>query len=290
MQDVGITLVTPTRDRAEAFALCVHWMSRQTYRQRGPVQWVVVDDGDRPVEEALLERARSWGWTVDYIRRPVTENICTLQDNLIAALEVVRGDALLIIEDDEFYSPIYIEEMLWRLEGVNLVGEGNARYYNIRDRRWDIYSNMAHACLCRTGLKRVLYPLLREAARASKASQNTHVDIQLWALPPPPPPPEPPPGVNRQRFGPLGQLLPPEKSNRPIVPQIVLPQAVRSIFSNRSLSVGIKGMPGRGGLGGGHRIQTMPNHDASWDKLVEWLGSDARSYMDIANRMGWKPL
>ena len=72
MPDVVVSLVTPTRDRPEAFNLCVHWMSRQTYRQLGPIQWVVVDDGDRPVDQALLERARSWGWTIDYIRRAPT--------------------------------------------------------------------------------------------------------------------------------------------------------------------------------------------------------------------------
>lgn len=275
MPDVEVSLVTPTRDRPEAFELCIEWMSRQTYRQRGPVQWIVVDDGDKAVDQALLERARSWGWTVDYIRRASTTEPCTLQDNLLAALNIIRGDGLLIVEDDEWYAPQYMEEMFWRLESSSLVGECNARYYNVRERRWNIAMNTDHVCLCRTGLRHPLYPLLSECARSSKRDGDVFVDLRLWATPGKP---QLPPAINRRppSPGPSGTPSP-------------YPPPVKSIFSNRLLSVGIKGMPGRSGLGSGHRLNSLSQCDPAWDKLIEWIGSDARYYINLANRLSWKP-
>lgn len=286
MSEVGLSLVTPTRDRPEAFELCIHWMSRQTYRD--PIQWIIVDDGDHPVDPNLLVVARSWkDWTIDYIRRAPTSDPCTLQDNLLAALEVVRSDKLLIIEDDEFYSPLYLEEMAWRLEVANLVGECNARYYNVRERRWEIQPNITHACLCRTGLKRPIYDLFLESIRSSKRDKDVYVDIRLWALPPAPRVPIL--VLRKPKFGALGELLPePPPPTVPTLPPV--PQALRTLFSNRGISIGIKGMPGRGGLGAGHRNKSLSERDSSWAKLIEWIGPDARIYMEMANRLGWKPL
>ena len=199
----------------------------------------------------------------------------------------MRGDKLIIIEDDEFYSPLYLEEMAWRLEVANLVGECNARYYNVRDRRWEIQPNVAHACLCRTGLKRPIYNLFSECVHSSKKDKDVYVDIRLWALPPAPPVRSSPP--KKLRFGPLGELLPePPPPTEPTLPPV--PQALRTLFSNRGLSIGIKGMPGRGGLGAGHRNKSLSERDSSWAKLIEWIGPDARIYMEMANRMGWKAL
>ena len=39
----GVTLITPTGYRPEAFGLCIEYVWRQTYN--GPLQWIVVDDG-----------------------------------------------------------------------------------------------------------------------------------------------------------------------------------------------------------------------------------------------------
>jgi glycosyltransferase involved in cell wall biosynthesis len=253
MPDIEVSLVTPTRDRPEAFALCIEWMSRQTYRHRGPVQWIVIDDGDKPVDLDLIERAREWkNWTVDYVRRPATKDPCTLQDNLLAALEIVRGDGLCVIEDDEWYAPHYLEEMFWRMEASTLVGECNARYYSVRERRWNIAMNTDHVCLCRTGLRRPLYPILAECARSSKREKDVFVDLRLWRT-------QGKPGLLKQ------------------------------IFSNRLLSVGIKGMPGRGGLGSGHRLNSLSQRDPAWSKLIEWIGPDARYYMNLAEALHWKP-
>ena len=83
----GITLITPTCNRPEAFALCEYWMSRQTYS--GEIQWIVVDDG---TESICPTRGQS------YIRRsPNTGNEHSLKDNLRDSLIHAQYDKILII-------------------------------------------------------------------------------------------------------------------------------------------------------------------------------------------------
>lgn len=40
-----MTLITPTGVRPKAWSICERLMARQTYD--GPVQWVIVDDGQQ---------------------------------------------------------------------------------------------------------------------------------------------------------------------------------------------------------------------------------------------------
>jgi len=280
-----VTLITTTRDRPEAFALCAHWMSRQTFR--GQVQWVVVDDGDQPVETSHLERAATWpGWTVKHLRREPSAAACTLQDNLIAAVRSVEGPKVLIVEDDDYYSPLYLEEMIWRLNSTDLVGEMHAKYYNVRDRRWESAENTYHACLCRTGFKANLLNQLEAAARKSKTEGDPYVDLRLWKVSQQAQPVTP---TNENMWH--NPAMPQPIARQPLVVSrtVGLPGAIAGkLFSRRGLSVGIKGMPGRGGLGNGHAAGALKNADPGWEKLIEWLGSDAHMYMDLAARLNWR--
>jgi glycosyltransferase involved in cell wall biosynthesis len=47
------------------------------------------------------------------------------------------------------------------------------------------------------------------------------------------------------------------------------------------LSVGIKGIPGRGGIGAGHRLQEKHARDADWSVLRQWIGEDADVYQNL---------
>jgi hypothetical protein len=55
----------------------------------------------------------------------------------------------------------------------------------------------------------------------------------------------------------------------------------------RALCVGIKGMPGRNGIGMGHRMGGKKKHytmqvDSTWQILKKWIGeSDAQFYIDL---------
>ena len=71
---------------------------------------------------------------------------------LLSAALAAGAKLILIIEDDEWYSPYYVEKMVELLQHWPLVGEGKAKYYCIKNRTWRIYDNIDHACLCRTGM------------------------------------------------------------------------------------------------------------------------------------------
>ena len=236
----NISIITPTRDRAAAFALCVRWMRRQKYD--GLVQWIVVDDGDAP---AVLQPIGSW--TIDYARRSPSSDVCTLQDNLLEALQRVDAPKILIMEDDEWYSPEYVAQMSSALDWADLVGEKNARYYNVGSRRWHQAEGGTGASLCRTGLCSPLLGALADCAKASKASGDVAVDLRLWH--------------DQARAG------------------VALPC--------RGLSVAIKGMPGRGGLGKNHRWDAFSNRDPNLQVLSRWVGApDAQLYAPFLDPQG----
>lgn len=161
----GVTLITPTGDRREAFELCELWMSRQTYR--GPLQWIVVDDG---VTSTPATRSQQ------YIRR-TPQAWHTLTDNLRAALPLVRHDKILIIEDDEWYHPQYIERMSDWLEPDQLTGTGIARYYWPRETRYREFPHHTHASLCRTGFRSELIPAVLDCCK----TRDPSVDLRLWS-------------------------------------------------------------------------------------------------------------
>lgn len=292
-----VCLVTPTRDRPQAFALCVRWMSRQTFR--GTVQWIVVDDGDAPVDEPLLKDGAAWpifGWKIDYVRREPSQAVSTLQDNMLAALARVDAPKLLVIEDDEHYAPIYVEEMVWRLGRADMLGESNARYYNVRERRWGIMSNSKHASLCRTGLTQALYGALEKAARDAKQEGDPFIDLRLWGankddanIPGPPTQKN----AHQYMWGRVAvHLKQPQKKPQAETgfSSLAPSNSVRTLFAARGISIGIKGMPGRGGLGRAHAQRAFANADPAWQKLIEWIGPDAQPYIELAEASGWKAL
>jgi GT2 family glycosyltransferase/SAM-dependent methyltransferase len=164
---VDLTLITPTGDRPEAFALCERWMAHQRFA--GTIQWIVVDDGRQPTAckagQLLLRR------------EPVaTDPPHTLAANLRTALPHVRGRRVLIIEDDDYYGPGYLATMTRWLEVADLVGEVGAKYYDLRF-GWRQFHEHTHASLCRTGFTRAVLPALA----ALIGQDDPSVDQRLWA-------------------------------------------------------------------------------------------------------------
>lgn len=161
----GVTLITPTGDRPVSFALCEHWMRRQTYR--GPVQWIVTDDGSVPTTVTAGQ---------EYHRLPPRKgNTHTLPRNLRHALARVRHDKLLIIEDDDWYAADYVEKQVARLDVAPMVGASFARYYWPRLARFREFPDHPHASLCRTGIRREHFG---DLLRCTDGNQS--VDLRLW--------------------------------------------------------------------------------------------------------------
>lgn len=226
-----ISLITCTGTRPEAFALCEKWMGRQTAFKVFPFEWIVVDDGPVPINCTM-------GQT--YVRGPKQweEGINTHRYNMDAALEKVRGDYIFVIEDDDFYTPEYIETMIDLMRFVPVVGEGTAKYYNLKIPGYKEMRNREHASLCQTALRSTHKDLLYKAVH----SGELYFDIHLW--------------------------------------RTVIDSKIPSILVNdTALCIGMKGLPGRTGIGAGHKKEKRDYYlDAGGRKLKEWLGSDAQYY------------
>jgi glycosyltransferase involved in cell wall biosynthesis len=225
-----VTLITPTGSRPEAFKRCEEYMARQTYR--GPIQWIIVDDGDIPTQITP-------GPQKEYYRATELwrEGINTQRPNMNLAMSKVKGDFIFVIEDDDWYHPEYLQTYVSLLEQFPLVGEGKADYYNVASQGYKQIDNYYHASLCQTGMRKELLPKLYNAVN----SGQLYFDIQFWNT-------------------------------------CAGDHTQRALFMDKKLLVGIKGMPGRGGIGVGHRTKDCM-YDPEWRILKSWIGeTDAKFY------------
>jgi glycosyltransferase involved in cell wall biosynthesis len=166
-----LTVITPTRDRPAAFSLCRRWMASQTFR--GSIQWIVVDDGDIPIDSARLS---------DYIRRPPSVQRNTLPGNLKEAILRTKSDRIVFVEDDDYYAPGYLAMMAERLKKECVLGEIAGRYYNVKMRRPHTGSETSFSSLCRTGFRKEATQLILKAVEETERAGDVSVDKRFWAL------------------------------------------------------------------------------------------------------------
>lgn len=163
-----ITVITPTADRPAAWPLAERWMARQTVK---PDQWIVADDGVAPAPLTM-------GQT--HIRRERKETGgASLAMNLLAAIPAVRGDVVVIMEDDDFYRANHIEVCATRLQNHRAVGCRWLNYYNLKMRAWRRMKNSC-AALCNTAFRADCLPMLERAAIDAMAAGIYHVDRLFW--------------------------------------------------------------------------------------------------------------
>lgn len=224
-----LTLLTATGARHKAWAICERLMAAQTYA--GPVRWIIVDDGQQP-QPVTFQRE---GWELVLIRPApfwrAGQN--TQARNLLKGLAAVGSDdRLVIIEDDDWYASDWLATAAAMLDRAELVGEPQARYYNIALRRGRQLRNNGHASLCSTAMHGEALATFRAVCRRSEK----FIDLDLW---------------KRARS--------------------------RHLFGGHRV-VGIKGLPGRDGIGMGHRDDFTGKDDQDGALLRAWVGDDARLY------------
>jgi len=230
-----LTLITPTGDRPLAFALCQNWIRKQTLQ---PNQWIVVDDGKVPLKPYV---------PMQYVRRePQPDDPKhTLVLNLKTAMPLIKGDKIMIIEDDEYYAPEYLEEMACRLNQHEIVGIGRSRYYHLPSGNYSRLPNITQASFAEMAFRSSFLPEFKKFLNGGQ-----YIDIIIWR------------NIDKKR---------------------------RFVFidNGKPLYVGMKGMPGRHGIGGGHdknhRIYRCHHCDESRKILNSWIpDKDAcNTYMDI---------
>lgn len=238
-----ISLITPTGGRPEAFNLCEHWISQQTVK---PDEWIVVDDYPEATKTSMNQKV---------IRRePFWKNKeMTLPINLAMGIMAATGDIIFVIEDDDWYSSNYIESMIKKIQNFDLVGEGLAKYYNIKTNFYYIHNNLNHAGLFQTVFKKEISKEIINLILSNK--NEKYIDGLIWKF------------INRNK----------------------------KIFISKSpLSIGIKGLPGRMGIGYFHTENSCKNFvgttklgvgkkDLSpFETLKVWIGDkDVKKYYSL---------
>lgn len=169
----------------------------------------------------------------------------SLAGNILAALPHAIGDMIVIIEHDDYYAPNHLEVCAEYLQaGAWACGSGTLRYYNLPNRCWRVMKNNGSA-LCNTALTREALPHLEAAAQTAFEQNIIGLDGNFW-----------------RRMAAVGAPC---------------------VVHGTNTVVGIKGLPGRAGLGIGHRPK--PHQwvkDRNWQRLRIWLGdADAQNYINI---------
>ena len=234
-----LTLLTATGCRPVAWATCERWMMAQTYK--GPVRWVIVDDGEEPQPVTFARE----GWTLEVIRPlPYWSGKNTQARNLREGMKVIADDArLAIVEDDDYYAPDWLDTVDHRLGPDILFGESHTRYYSLPRMTCREMRNDSHASLCATAMHGKAVSCFRAAVDRG----DKFIDLDLW-----------------RRY----------RGHR------------RLIRTHRV--VGIKGLPGRTGIGIGHKEAFQGHNDASGKTLIDWVGSDAAEHLLSIVRKPWQ--
>jgi hypothetical protein len=164
-----VTLITPTGWRQQGFSLAEKYVARQTYK--GPIQWIVMSD-DKEDSPTVCTMGQEY-YPCSLKWKP---GLNTQRYQFAEALPRIKGDLVLIWEDDDYFKPDYIAVMVDFLKYADLVGECDVTYYSLITKGFREMNNRAHASLTQTGFRRSYLPQFERAVH----SGQTFMDIALW--------------------------------------------------------------------------------------------------------------
>jgi hypothetical protein len=290
----GLTVITCTGDRPESFNLLRRWMRNQTIL---PKQWIVVDDGKVPIEDKK---------GFEYHRREPTpqDPSHTLCLNLSLAMDKVECEKIVFMEDDDWYSPIYLEYMGNLLETTDLVGFGSLVFYYPKIRKFMKKGTLRQPALAQTAMKKKLIPIIKEICASAPTSFELCgkglVDTFLWKHSLKVLVDERGVQTTSSIKVASGSIIPAGISVFPPIPAGLIRRAERNsgaVFFNRKvhvqatkitvmsenyLSVGMKGMNGRKGLTSHHDPENKKYQtDEDGNLLKSILKSDAQFYLEL---------
>jgi hypothetical protein len=235
-----VTLITPTNIQEPAFKLLEKYMQRQTYQDK--IYWIVVDDSptpitpkstfaDKRITQEIFKSPQLWQQGYN------TQRICL--DEGIKHIPP-ETDYILMPEYDDWFRKDYIELMVYFLQKFPLVGQGNSKYYAVKDRSYKNWGNFIHCSLTETGFRKELINLF---ARSVNSGQ-VFCDVAFWA--------------NAKA----------EKVSNFVFDHIGLACGMKQLGTTRS------------GIGAGHDGSTTGFvRDPMFEKLKEWIGvEDAKPY------------
>ena len=237
-----VSVITPTCDRPVGFALAERWMARQT---RQPDEWIIADGGQTP---AVCQQGQVHLWLTFPLQGhgPAPPGPQNLADNLLVGLDAATGDVIVFWEDDDWYAPTHLEQLVAQLEQPDVwaAGDDTQRYYNLQFAVWRTFPNRG-ACLCQTGIQRAVIPTLQHVIHRCRQSESYGIDGRFWEA------------IPRRHWN--------------LQPTLTC--------------LGMKGLPGQPGLGIGHRPTLRDRRwkaDPGHAQLRAWIGdADAEIYLTL---------
>lgn len=163
-----ISVITPTADRPRGIELCERYMARQTVQ---PHEWIVADGGNVAAKLTMGQR---------HLHHPSPPGAANLAGNIQRALDAVTGDAVVIVEDDDHYSPGHLAACRVGLQANPAYGCSWLIYFNVAHRCWVKMANRGSA-LCQTAFRADLIPEMLAAAREASAAGKFNIDGRFWA-------------------------------------------------------------------------------------------------------------
>lgn len=162
-----VSIITPTCDRPAGIALAEKYVARQTVQ---PHEWIVADSGMEPARLTMGQV---------HIRQPMPPGAKNLAQNIVAALRKVTGDAVVILEDDDWYHHDHIRRCVSGLESRPVYGCAMLAYYNVAHRCYIVMQNRGSA-LCQTAFLASEIPRMEGAARKASNEGSFCVDGNFW--------------------------------------------------------------------------------------------------------------
>lgn len=235
-----IALITPTGARPDQIRLCAEFMKKQTFT--GDVLWILIDDADPETTHVINDNFRK-GWTIErYFPYPKWKlGTNTQARNLTVGINAVKDldvEAIFIIEDDDYYSPSYLEGMINAIKGYDVAGQLMTIYYDVVVKGWLRNGNRSHLSLFQIAFTKAMIPKFLRAMEMS----NKFIDMNFCRL-----------TIDEKR----------------------------NFFNGKDLAIGIKGMPGRAGIGRGHRMDASYIADADYSVLRDLIGEDYLYYRNL---------
>lgn len=161
--------------------------------------------------------------------------------NLLTAMAAATGDIAIFFEDDDHYAPEHIQRMLDLVDRYQLIGADAKQRYYNVSSRCWRIFDNVGASLCQTAIRRELWPAFETMIRACSAKGSYGIDTNFWRS---------------------------------------VPSSQWGIAHSKTVT-GIKGLPGRPGLGVGHRPGVGWTRDPHLHQLRAWIGADAAMYEDL---------
>lgn len=108
----------------------------------------------------------------------------SMPENVINLLgEAKAYEYVVIIEDDDWYGPEYLREMVTSMElsEAHIIGANPSMYYHIKERSYRVLRSYTHCSMYTTiGRAASLVPLLRNACQEALNKETPSVDLILW--------------------------------------------------------------------------------------------------------------